>query len=442
MSGLKSICWLAVAMLPLATPAPSVGQPICDPLPAPMGPVIEVFPHQAHSLRSIVSSASPGTTVLLHTGLYDMSSGDAISRLVFAVSGVTLRSAEGDREGVVLDGGYQTNELISIQASNVTIADLTLRRAYDHPVHINGTSGNPIVGVALHNLHIADPGQQAVKINAIDDGYADHGVIECSHIELTAAGRTQIRDNCYTGGIDAHAAFGWWIRRNRIEGFWCPNGLSEHGVHFWRASRDTLVEENVILDCARGVGFGLGTQGGSRVYPDDPYPGVEDKGHIDGIVRNNFIATSDASLQGSASGFDVGIGLEQAHGARVVHNSVASSLQPSSSSIEWRFSSTSAQVLNNLVTHNLKQRDGGQAVLDGNIGNAPPAWFENVATGDLHLVGAMGGPIDAGSHLVPGVADLDIDGEARTGSPDVGADEFGDLFADGFETGDTIAWSN
>ncbi len=432
----------SAAVLLFVRVLPATAQPPCDPIPEPSGPIVEVVPSQSSSLRTIVGAALEGTTILLHPGYYDMSLGDSSSRLVFDVNGVTLRSLTGDRESVTLDGAYQTNELISIYASNITIADLTLKRAYDHPVHINGTAGNPISGVLLHNLRIVDPGQQAVKINAVGDGYADGGIIRCSHIELTDLGRLQVRDNCYTGGIDAHAARGWEVARNRIEGFWCPAGLSEHGVHFWRASRDTLVEQNVIVDCARGVGFGLGTQGGSRVYADDPYPNVANKGHIDGLIRNNFIAVSDARLQSSSSGFDVGIGLEQATGARVLHNSVASSQQPSSSSIEWRFTGTIAEVANNLVSHNLKQRDGGQATLDGNLNGAPSIWFEDLVSGDLHLSASAIGPVDSGSYLSAGLADLDFDGEIRSGIPDVGADEYGPLFIDGFETGDVSMWTS
>ena len=58
-------------------------------------------------------------------------------------------------------------------------------------------------------------------------------------------------DHRAVGGVDAHAARGWTIRRNRIEGFWCPSGLSEHAIHFWSASRGTLVERNTIIDAAQ-----------------------------------------------------------------------------------------------------------------------------------------------------------------------------------------------
>ena len=434
--------WVSAAVLLAVLPLGSArAQPACPSLPPPAGATIEVTPAQADDLRAIVAGAATGTTILLHDGVYAMDAGDAVSRLVFATPGVTLRSLSGNRDGVVLDGNYQTNELIAIQASNVVIADLTLREAYDHPIHVAGNPA-PITGTVLHNLRVVDPGQQAIKINPVGQGWADSGTIECSSIELTDAGRPFVRDNCYTGGIDAHAAWGWLVRRNRISGFWCPAGLSEHAIHFWNASRDTVVEENVIVDCARGVGFGLLEVSGDRAYPDDPYPGVGYLGHIDGVIRNNFIAAADPDLLQSGSGFDAGIALEQSRNTWVMHNSVASTAAPFSS-IEWRFANTLVQLVNNLVTHNLRARDGSpQAVLAGNLEGAQPGWFQSVAQGDLHLVDEALPPVDAGGAVAAGLADRDFDLEARPAARDIGADEVvAPLFADGFESGSTSAWS-
>jgi hypothetical protein len=432
-----SLAWL------IALPGPNAAraQPACAPLPAPTGVLLEVTPAQADDLRGIVAGAASGTTILLHDGVYSMDGGDAVSRLVFATPGVTLRSLSGERDAVILDGNYQTDELISISASNVVIANLTLRRAYNHPIHISG-NGSPITGTLLHGVRVTDPGQQAIKINPVGQGYADAGTIECSVIELTDAGRPFVRDDCYTGGIDAHAAWGWVVRRNRISGFWCPSGLSEHGIHFWNASRDTLVEENVVLDCARGVGFGLLALSGDRTYPDHPYPGVGYLGHIDGTIRNNFIAAADPDLLQSAAGFDAGIALEQSRNTWVVHNSVVSTAAPFSS-IEWRFANTLVQLLNNLVSHNLRERDGApQEVLAGNLEGAEPGWFQSVAQGDLHLVGDALPPVGGGAAVAAGVADRDFDLQARPAARDIGADErLTTLFADGFESGTTSAWS-
>jgi hypothetical protein len=440
----KSLPGILLSCGLLLTAGVVAAQPGCDPLPPPQGTVVDVDPDDAGQLRAIVAAAATGTTIRLSDGLYELDDGDFSSRLSFNTPGVTLRSASGNREGVVLDGAYLTNELISIQASNVVIADLTVKRAYDHPIHVSGSSAGSISGVVLHNLAIIDPGQQAVKINANSGHYADSGTIECSLIRLTDTGRAQIRDDCYTGGVDAHKAWGWKVRRNRIEGFWCAQGLSEHGIHFWRESRGTLVEENVIVDCARGIGFGLGQSGSSsvRVYPDNPYPGVGYLGHIDGRIRNNFIAASNTNLFASEYGFDTGIGLEQARKPEVYHNSVASTQTPRSSSIEWRFGNTLAEIANNLTSSVLKPRSGGVANLAGNLEDAPLGWFEDVPAGDLHLTAQAAGAVDQGVLLPAGSADTDIDLQLRDTTPDVGADEhLSHIFADGFEAGDSSQWS-
>ena len=348
-----------------------------------------------------------------------MSGGDSGYRLQFQTERVTLRSESGDPEAVVLDGGYQTRELVSIAASNVTIAEITIQRAYDHPIHITGGSDRDVTDVRIYRVRVIDPGQQAIKVNAsVEQHYADRGRIECSHIELTDEGRPHIRDNCYTGGIDVHKGWGWKVRSNVVKGFWCPEGLSEHGIHFWRQSRDTVVEGNVVIDCARGIGFGLGTDpdANPRVYPDNPYPDVGYLDHIDGVIRNNFVYAG-------ISGFDSGISIWQARRPKVYHNTVAASQTPFSS-IEWRFPATDVVLKNNLVTHVLMGRDGASADESGNLEGVGLELFRDPSSGDLHLVpAAAGAAIDHGVDLDPGECDRDIDGDERTGPRDVGADE-------------------
>ena len=142
---------LAVALFSIVHIATSShAQQSCSPLPPPSGPTIEVAPSEVDQLRALVASAASGTTILLQDGTYDLSSGDGTSRLSFETANVTLRSLSGNRDAVILDGDYGTSELISILASNVTIADLTLMRAYNHPIHISGYAGNPISGILIH----------------------------------------------------------------------------------------------------------------------------------------------------------------------------------------------------------------------------------------------------------------------------------------------------
>ena len=217
----------------------------------------------------------------------------------------------------------------------------------------------------------------------------------------------QINGSCYTGGIDAHHATGWEIVGNVIEGFWCTGGLSEHGIHFWSESKDTLVEDNLIRDCDRGIGFGLGTSG-----------------HSGGIIRNNMIS------HGTGHGYsDVGISLENASGARVYNNTIYH-LHSYPNAIEYRFTGSSSTIIkNNLVNRAIVSRDGGTAERSHNVTTAQPSWFVNAsAGGNMHLSGRIAGVVDSGTPVAEVQRDLDGQGpEPRDEVSDLGADEINEV---------------
>jgi len=311
-----------------------------------------------------------------------------------------------------------------VKASNVTVADLTLRRAYTHAVHVN-PADTTIENTVIHNVVVEDPGQQGIKVNQSGTAYADHGVIRCSDIRLTDTGRPQIRDNCYTGGIDAHRTRGWHVHDNHISGFWCDVGLSEHGIHFWQYNADTHIERNTIVNCARGIGLGLLGEASStpREFEDTSCDDVTDfVEDVDGVIVNNTVLADDPDLFASGFGFDSGIALASACGATVVHNTVYSTSAPFSS-IEWRYAGTQNSLVgNNLVSHPMRPRDA-EVTLAGNIETATSADFEDAAGHDLHLA-ASSSAVDAGADLEDASPGTDIDQDARDdGAPDVGADE-------------------
>ncbi len=410
----------------LAAPAAAQTSNPCGPLPPPAGVIIDVTPSQAGQLASIVAGAPAGSTIRLANGTYAL--GGALLNL--RAPGVTLRSLSGNAAAVVLDNNYLGGDLVAVTASNVTVADLTVQRAFYHPIHIAPSSG-PLTGTLVHNVRVIDPGEQGIKINPNAGFFPDAGVIRCSRVELTDQGRPFIRNNCYTGGIDGHQALGWRVHDNVIAGFWCTTGLSEHGIHFWTGSRDTLVERNVLRNNARGIGFGLGLDTPGRTYPDTPCPGVTTAGHFRGVIRNNFVVVNDPRVfsQGSG-GFDAGIALEQVCLAETSHNTVYST-QPPFSSIEWRWAGNAGRIANNLVSHNVRARDGATATVAGNIQNGPATLVVDLpGSGDLHLRIDAAAAIDHGVVLPPGTVDGDIDLDPRDTAPDVGADEQRVTFAD------------
>ncbi len=387
----------------------------CPALDAPTGMIVDVDPSQASSLPSIVYDAPAGATIRLASGKYAVG-----TILQLRSPGVTVRSASDDATSVVLDGSYAVSEIFQVTASDVTIAHVTITRAVDHPVHVFPPGdGSTITGFRLYGARLVDGGEQFLKVNPVGDGgWVDDGRVECSTFLMTDQGRPNVESccgGCYTGGIDVHSAWGWVVARNRFDGIYCENGgLAEHAVHFWKGSRDTVVEDNVITNCARGVGLGLGGGTGDRVYPDSPYDGA-DLAHYDGIVRNNFVY-ADIDY------FDTGIEIDEAREPVVVHNTVVTPGGAAFfSSIDYRFPSTVAVIKNNLTTR-ITQRDGATGDVSNNLEDTPMSFFVDPAAGDLHLSGAASSALGAG---VPHPdAGLDIDGEPHDPSaPDLGADE-------------------
>ncbi len=420
MSDLRTFSVVAIAataLAVLAIPALARAQAGCGPLPAASGVVVDVTPSQVGSLQSILDAARPGDTIQLSDGVYPLP-----QTLAFRVPRITLRSTSGNRLGVVLDGRYSVGNVLLLLRSDITIADLTVTRSNWHLVHVVPEGGS-LSGTLLHNLRAVDGGQQFVKVNPANSLYADNGVIRCSSLEMTDVGRTYVRDNCYTGGIDMHQARGWQIYANLFSGFWCGSGLSEHAIHVWTGSRDTVVDRNVIVNSARGIGFGLGSSVSGRSYGDSPCGGAANVGHFGGSITNNFVVANDQGLFTSRDGFDTGIGLEQSCDTDILHNTVVSTVTPRSSSIEWRFVNTVARVANNLVTHTLLARDGARATVTGNVATAPSSLFVDVSSGNLHLLPDATAAIDKAAPLATPLS-FDIDAENRGVAADVGADEY------------------
>lgn len=395
----------------------------CAAFPAPTGTIVNVDPSMAAALPAMVTGAAADTTFVLADGTYRMTGDEAARRIQIRAPRITIRSASGHADAVVIDGEYVTAEVIGVYESDFTLAEVTVTHAVDHCVHVSPPDGAPdLTGAHFYGVHFADCGEQFLKVNpsGARDAFADQGLVECSRFEMTDAGRPHVErvpGGCYTGGIDAHSARGWVVRQNTFVGIYCAGeGLAEHAIHFWVGSRDTLVERNVIVDCARGIGFGLVDSGPSRTYPDDPAPGLF-VGHYDGIIRNNVIFARIAY-------YDTGIELDQARGTLVLHNTIVEDDATTTgrfSSIDARFANTVVTIRNNLVRR-LTVRDGAVTTTDHDVENVAASDFVDAVGLDAHLAASAIDAIDQG--VVEASAGLDVDGEPHDhGAPDLGADE-------------------
>jgi hypothetical protein len=106
--------------------------------------------------------------------------------------------------------------------------------------------------------------------------------------------------------------------------------------------------------------------------------------------------------------------------------------------VEVRFAgATGVRVENNLLDAAIQPRDGATPTLDGNLLDAVPAWFIDIAGGDLHLTAAATPAIDQVTRFAD--ASDDFDGQTRpdgAGQADIGADERASrdaIFTDGFD---------
>jgi len=334
-------------------------------------------------------------TILIENGTYQIAS--ATSYPYITGSNVVIRSLSGSRDAVILRGGGMvdvspnTENGLGIAGDNVTIADLTIREVGNHGIQVSGHN------LYVHNVRIQSTYQQMIK-GATSASGIDSGIVQCSLFEYPAGAGPQY----YIGGLDIHKGKNWIVRDNVFRNIASPSGsAAEHAVHFWDNCSDNTVERNCIINCDRGIGFGLGSS---------PNTG--------GIIRNNMIYNN-----GAGPFDDVGIGLETSPYTKVYNNSVYINYV---NAIEYRFAGThSADVKNNLANKLIVSRDGGAATLGTNITNAQPGWFVNTSAGDLHLASNNSLLVDMGTSLPAFVAD-DIDKTSRPQAAgfDVGAHEY------------------
>ncbi len=367
----------------------------CSPLDAPTGDTVTVS--TVDELVNAVNNANSSggnITVLIKNGTYYLN-----SSLYITSPDVTFRSVSGNRDDVIISGNGMDGSVphvFGISASGVTVADLTLGWVYYHGIQVHGE--NNADDILVHNVRFVNTNEQMLKVSASpsSDVSSDRGTVRCSLFEYTA----EIGPQFYIGGIDCHKGIGWNVHDNVFKHIRSPESrLAEHAIHFWSNARDTIVERNTIMNCDRGIGFGLGSSG-----------------HIGGIIRNNMVQTTR----------DVGIGLETASNVKVYNNTVNSTGY--SGSIEYRFSGTTGcEIANNLTSGLVQLRNGGSAQLSSNYENAEDSFFidpDNIHNVNLHLSGEIAQIVDKADLVSGMINDIDCESRESDTGPDIGADEY------------------
>jgi hypothetical protein len=362
----------------------------CQALAEPQGNTVTVS--NMTELQNECNNANQGgkLTILIEDGTYQLS-----QMLYITADNVTFRGKSGNRDSIILKGNGMNgsvSHVFLVAGKNFTVADLTLGWIYYHGVQVQGEKDAD--GFLAHNVRFVDTNEQMLKVSGstLTGFTGDNGIVECCLFEYTAG----IGPQYYIGGVDCHLGRNWIVRNNVFKHIRSPEeNLAEHAIHFWNSAENTLVENNVIINCDRGIGFGLGS---SR--------------HIGGTIRNNMIHTTR----------DVGIGLESASNVSVYHNTVYT--QNYSNSIEYRFSATSGgEIANNLTNATIAKRNDGAANVHHNYTSAAADFFFDPTNGDMHLVAPTPGVTDAGAEISSVSKDFDCQDRPSGLAPDFGADE-------------------
>ncbi len=316
------------------------------PLQLTRGAVVPIA--NVEQLKAGVEAANQSkaaTTLLLKNGTYLL---DSLS-LEIACPGLVIRSHSGDRDAVIVRGPDEgpkaaLGNVFLVSASNVVIADITLGYCRYHGIQARGESPYDVSGLLVHNCRLVNCNEQFIKGSSSDNDPvgATDGCIEQCLFEFTSGWAYQY----YTGGIDIHKGVNWVVRDNEFRNLRVPagqTGIAEHAVHFWKRCptrpQNIVVERNRIVNCDRGIGFGLVNAEG---------------GHWGGgsVIRDNVVFND-----GKGPHTDVGIGLEWASDVQVENNTVV--VQNYWAPMEYRFAgSTNLLFRNNLANAPIQRRDG------------------------------------------------------------------------------------
>jgi hypothetical protein len=393
------------------------------------------------ALRTAIDNAQPGHVITLAPGTYVITQnllcdtpGTADRSIV--VRAATLGTAviqSSALEGFKVSAPYWTFENLVIEGTCADDGDC------EHAFHLFGDAEWTVI---RRNV-IRDFNAQ-IKSNG--DGnpfvFPDDVLIEGNELHDT---RTRQTSNPVTK-LDVVGGRRWVVRANAIHDYekGAGDGIS-YGAFLKGNSRQGLFERNLVRCRTPGTSFPGGTRlglsfgGGGSGPPSICEDGTCTPEHQNGVMRNNLVLACD----------DVGIYLNAAAASGIYANTLYDT-----TGIDVRFAATSADLRDNVLSGQIRNRDGGTSTEGNNLEMVAlaewDAWFATPAAADFTLTDGSA-VVDAGAPL-DAVADDYCGARRRSGPPDLGAVEYptpapsspcntalaggaSELFRDGFERG-------
>jgi hypothetical protein len=373
-------------------------------LPRGDGPAVEVS--DVPGLIEALSSAKPGQTILLADGHYMMDRYVQIS-----ADNVTLRSASGHRERVIIDGAQSRHrELLGISAcSGVTIADLTIQNIRCNGFKIN--SNTNVQKLTIYNCIIHNIWQRGVKgVKVPRENRPAERPKNCriqyclfynDRPKRLSDDPSDIAKGNYVAGIDVMYATDWIISDNVFAGIQGRTFEGRGAIFIWHDSRNCVIERNIIIDC--DVGLQLG----------NPHRDSETTYHcIDCIARNNFITRAP----------EAGIVTVYTKDCKVLNNTIHDPESRLGRLLRSVFTNDGLLFANNLLSGpGIRNESDSTISYSNNLIKDLTDYFVNPASGNLHLKKGAIYVVDKGVAMAEVTEDFDR--QPRGSMPDIGADE-------------------
>jgi parallel beta-helix repeat protein len=368
----------------------------------------------AAELQSAIGAAQPGDEIVLAAGDYALGNVTCGTQATGA-SPIVVRAetALGARiqfdgvEGFRVTGAHWHFEGLDIRGVCAVDDDC------EHAFHVSGDAD----GFVMRACRVRDFNAQ-LKVNAAQVGGVwvtpDGGLIEGNEL-----GDTRVRNTGNpTTKLNIDTGDDWIVRANYVHDFHKGGGNTiSYGVFLKSGGARGLVERNLVI-CERdvaAVGPQIGLSfGGGGTAPEYCAPAF-DAGvpcsveHTDGTMRNNIVVNCS----------DVGVYLNRAANSSLLHNTLVAT-----TGIDFRFSTTSGEARGNVLTSQIRDRDGATHVAADNLEDVSLATFQAMyldpLAGDLRASGSLAALIGQ-APAIAGVSD-DYCARDRGGAPnDLGA---------------------
>jgi len=388
------------------------------PIDPPMQSWFPQAPRRAHrpgravtvsNVRELVKAlrqASPGQTILVADGHYLMP-----HYVEIRADNVTLRSASGRRERVVLDGSQSRDgELLGFRAcSGVTVSDLTIQNVRWNGFKINSETN--VQELTIYNCIIHNIWQRGVK--GVKVPPADREAVRPRKCRVQyclfyndrpkrlSDDPADIANGNYIAGIDVMYVKNWVISDNVFVGIQGRTHEGRGAIFLWFDAQDCVIERNIIIDC--DVGLQLG----------NPHRADGVQYHCVGCVaRNNFITRAP----------EAGIVTVHTKDCKVLHNTIHDPESQLGRLIRTVFANDGLVVANNLLSGPRMSNESDSRIrFVNNCIQEMTDVLVDPSHGNLHLTGGATGLLDRAAAL----ADVteDIDGQPRGTRVFIGADE-------------------